>query len=265
MIPEGLVEEWKDHEDSLRRNNQDWVTAVVGSEGSGKSSVAVGMAEAIDPGFSVEEQVAFSAKEFRHKAADLEEFKPVVLDEGIEGLFSSEHMSSENKKTVKFLRKCRELNLFVFVNLPVFSELSKKIRNHRVDTVIRCVKRNPPGRAHVFGQSKVGRIEKVDGGASYPTPDMKFNFEDPEEELPETWDRYQELKIEDITDLGVSEDDEDEDEEARDWLSTGSVAERLDVSKKTVRNWCDDGRFKFSRLPNGDRRIPESEVEDLVA
>lgn len=40
-----------------------------------------------------------TAEEFRRKAAGLDEFKPIVFDEGTEGLYVSEHMKKENKKT----------------------------------------------------------------------------------------------------------------------------------------------------------------------
>lgn len=47
--------------------------------------------------------------------------------------------------------------------------------------------------------------------------------------------------------------------------SVGFAAERFQVSTGTVRNWISKGYVKAVSLPSGVRRIPESEIDRLVA
>ena len=47
--------------------------------------------------------------------------------------------------------------------------------------------------------------------------------------------------------------------------SVGFAAEQFQVSSGTVRNWIAKGYLKAVALPSGVRRIPESEIDRLVA
>jgi excisionase family DNA binding protein len=45
----------------------------------------------------------------------------------------------------------------------------------------------------------------------------------------------------------------------------GEVAERLEVSPGTIRNWIEKGYISAARLPSGHRRVPDSELQRLIA
>lgn len=242
-------------EKEVKNNNLDWVHANVGEEGSSKSSLAILMAEYLDPDFDAEKQVAMSAKEFRVKASKLDSFKPLVYDEGIEGLFSRESMTKENRKTVKFLRKCRDMNLFIFLCTPKFLEFDKAIREHRIKSLTRCVKQ---GWGWFYGKSE---IKKYLDKQRWPDPPMRGAWNDPAETIPEIWNQYKAKKQSDIKEL---EEDQDEEEEIN-WLSVGEFGDRLGIHNDTVRRWCEKGKVRHGRLPNGDRRIPESEISKVVS
>lgn len=47
-------------------------------------------------------------------------------------------------------------------------------------------------------------------------------------------------------------------------LSVGDVAEQLQISSGTVRNWIDKGYIAGVRLPSGHRKVPEAEVTRLL-
>lgn len=242
----------------IHGKNLDWVHVNVGGEGKGKSSFSLQLANYIDPDFTVEDQVAFSGEEFREMSRNLDSGQVIVYDEAVDGLFSGDHSTKENKKTVKFLRQMRELNLYVIINLPVFHELDKKIREHRVKTLSRCVKQ---GWAHLYSQSQLDSI--LDNQGSWPSPRLKAGWKDPAKDIPEIWSNYQEKKLN--TDTLAEEKSDEDDGFDGEWVSTGTAAEMLDVSGKTVRNWCDDGTIqKVSKLPNGDRRIPRKQIQDLI-
>jgi len=239
-------------------NNLDHVHVNEGTEGYGKSAFSLAMAEYLDPDFDVEKQVAFSGKEFRKKAKKLGSFKAIILDEA-EGLFASDHMTKENKKTVKFLRKCREKNLFIFINWPVFQEIDQKIRKHRVKTLGRTVTQ---GRAFMYNKSKVQKIAEnnLDPG-SYPEKFMISTWEDPEKSIPEPWSKYQELKMQQIEELEEEEDEEPEDVE---WLSPREFGEREGgASKDTVKKWIKEGKIDGFKRGN-QYVIPDSELGKIL-
>jgi excisionase family DNA binding protein len=47
--------------------------------------------------------------------------------------------------------------------------------------------------------------------------------------------------------------------------SVGEAAGELGVSPSTVRNWIEKGYIRAFQLPSGHRRIPQAEVERLLA
>lgn len=47
-------------------------------------------------------------------------------------------------------------------------------------------------------------------------------------------------------------------------LSTGEAAGYFGVHAQTIINWCDIGRLKWSRIDGGPRRIPRSEVAEVL-
>jgi len=252
MIDDGLKKNLDNIETYCRDRNQDWVFACVGEEGTGKSALSLEAAKYLDDGFSVEDQVAFSADEFRSKASELDHFKPVIFDEGIEGLYASDHMKKENKRTVRFLRKCREMNLFIFINLPVYDELSKKIRTKRVKSVFRCVKQ---GWSHFYGKKTVRKLNERD---SWPDPSARFGWSDPEKTMQDVWSDYQEYKLQDIQDLS------EEEEQDVDWLKPSEFGDKVGVTRQTVKNWADQDMIDFHKLPNGEKRIPSDQVDEVM-
>lgn len=244
----------------MKDRNLDWVWVNAGMEGSGKSSFSIQLARHFDPDFTAD-QICFTPEEYMKKATELPPYSAIVLDEGIEGLFSRNAMKKENKKLVQFFRQARELNLMHIINIPDLAELESTIRDSRAKTISLC--RQKGYKAEVYGRSDLDNI-RVDrrNNVSWGDPSMVQGWEDPAEAAPELWKNYKDKKDEQIE--GIAEFGEDDEEEKENWLSTGTVAERLDVSRKTVRRYCEKGDLEFKKLPNGDRRIPEEQVDDLV-
>lgn len=47
-------------------------------------------------------------------------------------------------------------------------------------------------------------------------------------------------------------------------LTTSDVAEILQVSRSTVLNWCRRGRIRAIRLPSGQYRVPQAELDWIL-
>ncbi len=46
-------------------------------------------------------------------------------------------------------------------------------------------------------------------------------------------------------------------------LTTGEVARRLQVSRRTVQRWIKEGKLRALKYPSGHFKVPESEVEKI--
>jgi len=48
-------------------------------------------------------------------------------------------------------------------------------------------------------------------------------------------------------------------------LRLGEAAKMIGVHYTTLYRWCDTGKVRYMRLPSGQRRIAESEVERILS
>lgn len=111
---------------SVIKKDWDMVFVIDGSEGSGKSVLAMQSAKFCDPTFSVE-RVAFTANEFREAVINAAQYQAVVFDEAYRGLNSRAAMSMVNRILIQMLAEIRQKNLFVFVVMPCFFDLDKYV------------------------------------------------------------------------------------------------------------------------------------------
>jgi len=199
-------------------SNLDWPIVLEGEEGAGKDSLAQAIALEIEgERFSPEDQIAFTGDEFKEKARELEEGRVLIYSEGVDDLMATDTMTSEGRSIVKFLRKCRELNLIIIICFPVFVEMNKKIRKNRIKNLGRCmIKRSQGGKfryALFYNKSQIRSSDlasdKDADEISYPEPVLSVNWRDPREAWPEVWQKYKEIKEGDIRDPEEDEEDID--------------------------------------------------------
>jgi hypothetical protein len=206
----------KNVEREIDQENVDWPIAVEGKEGSGKSAVAQALGIEIDgEKFDPEKQIAFSGEEFERKAKKIgadPSRKVVIYDEGVDDLMATDTMTSESRERVKFFRQCRELNLIPIVVMPVFVEMNKKIRNNRIKTLARCMKKGKPGNRTRYvlwyGEETLKEIEKDGDDVNYPSSNSSDQWSDPEQEWPEIWETYIEMKKGNLNDDSENEEDQ---------------------------------------------------------
>jgi hypothetical protein len=116
-----------------KMHNQDnnWMGAVVGDTGLGKSFTCLSTGEAVDPNFSID-QVAFNLVEFMRLVMD-ESYgrgSMIVLEEASVEAAAEDFHEISNKVLRTVLETWREQNRGALLNLPTFSRLDKgaKIR-----------------------------------------------------------------------------------------------------------------------------------------
>ena len=106
----------------------DWdrVYIIDGTEGSGKSLLALQLAYYFDPTLNLD-RVAFTGDEFTEAIRTAKKNQAIIFDEAFNGLSSTAATSKLNKLIVAKLMECRQKNLFLFIVLPTIFLLQKYV------------------------------------------------------------------------------------------------------------------------------------------
>jgi hypothetical protein len=126
MYIDGFLQHAYDVARKVIRNDWDMVFIIDGSEGSGKSVLAMQSAKYCDEDFNLD-RVVFTPKEFRKAIIESQKYQAVVYDEAYTGLSSRATMSLINRTLISMLAEIRQKNLFVFVVMPCFFDLDKYV------------------------------------------------------------------------------------------------------------------------------------------
>ena len=112
-------------------HNQNFLCAVIGQTGSGKSYFALRFAEKIDPGFNIE-RICFTGAQFLRLIQLPEDKLPsgsvITFDEGGTGMGSRDWQSVSNKLLSAVLQTFRFRNLIVFFTVPDISFMDSHAR-----------------------------------------------------------------------------------------------------------------------------------------
>lgn len=191
------MDKTRDFLDSVREiittKDYDWLHVIVGPEGIGKTSLGWSMCKHIDPDFNGHDDAVFSYKELVD-AVDGYTGKAILIDEGAMVFYSRESMNSVNKKAIKLMTAIRTKNLFIVICIPNFWILDKYIREHRVKTVSRVVKRGwqwhfSPRTVKFFVRDKKRPIQTI-----WPPFDFRDSFPDASKLWPDEWAEYKKKK-----------------------------------------------------------------------
>ena len=156
--------------DYCETENQDWVFLVSGMEGAGKSTLALQLAQLLDPKFEFDDQMIYSWNEeynyldFIQKFRN-DPFRSVVFDEAITVLFSREHASGGVKDAVKVFNLNRDLKHFSILVVPSPWSLDIDLRERRARSffyVFQNIKNHKRYYAY-YSAKKMVRISQDEG------------------------------------------------------------------------------------------------------
>ena len=106
--------------------DEDYVLAIDGREGSGKSVFGMQVAKAIDPTLSLD-RICMNAQQFKDAIYKAQKGQAIIFDEAFSGLSSRGSMSEINRMLVSLMMQMRQKNLFVVVILPTFFMLDRYV------------------------------------------------------------------------------------------------------------------------------------------
>ena len=120
---------------SLEKKDKDYVIAIDGKEGSGKSTLGMQWCKYIDPSFNLD-RVVFTPEEFREAIYKAKPRQAIMFDEAFTGFSSRAALSSINKTLISLMMQIRQKNLFIAIVLPTIFLLDKYISLFRTKVLV---------------------------------------------------------------------------------------------------------------------------------
>ena len=109
---------------ALEKKDEDYIIAIDGQEGSGKSTFGFQLGKYIDPTLNLS-RVVFTAEAFKEAIFKSKKGEVIIYDEAFTGLSSRASLSAVNRVLVSLMMQMRQKNLCVILILPTFFLLDK--------------------------------------------------------------------------------------------------------------------------------------------
>lgn len=141
--------------DVVLKKDFDYVAIICGLPGLGKSNFAISCAKFLDPNFT-EKNIAFTSHQFIELTNNCPNHSAIILDESFASMNSKITMTKEFVQVINHLQIIRQKNLFIFLCLPNFFDLSKGIAIYRSSHlfVVYSEKFGERGRFAAFGREQ---------------------------------------------------------------------------------------------------------------
>jgi len=228
--------------DRMWRDNEHFMAAVVGREGSGKSYTALKIAEVADPTFSAE-RVMFSPKAFLErlkewKANGETQGKVVVADEAGVGVGVRTWHDREQILFNQVLQVIRDENMTMLFTIPRLTELDSQTRGRLHALLEMTDKENGEWAELKWLNWDPTRDERDKTYRHYPKLKVngwkrkvkRLRFGPPSEDLVEEYSRRKDEFQEELYDEAIDEMEDDEDEERNAKDIAEEIKEQNDVS-----------------------------------
>ena len=160
----------------FQKKDWDFAFIVDGKERGGKSVFAQQMAYYVDKTFNID-RVTFTAREFKKAVLKAEPGQAVIYDEAFTGLSSKDTMNRTNKLLVQMLAEVGQKNLFIFVVMPTFFDLTKYVALHRSRALIHIYTGDNFERGYfAFYNEDLKKKLYIDGKDYYDYKGKPYNF-----------------------------------------------------------------------------------------
>lgn len=143
----------------VTKHNWDYVCVIAGLPGSGKSTFARTPAKYCCKWFD-ESYIAFTGDDFIRITNDCPKYSSVILDESFQSMNSKVTMTEDFLRIINHLQIIRQKNLFIFLCLPNFFDLSKNIAVFRTSHlfVVYATDEGQRGRFMAFGRKQKRKL-----------------------------------------------------------------------------------------------------------
>lgn len=162
--------------------DMDWVCAVDGEEGVGKSVLAMQIGKYLDPNFTLD-NIVFNSDQFLKKIKDPATKKGtcILLDETFSAASSRSSLSEVNKSMIGVATEMRQRNLFILMVLPSFFDLDKYFALWRCKALVHVFFDDKGDRNYILFPKEHKKLLYIFGKKTYnyrkpKSPFPVFNF-----------------------------------------------------------------------------------------
>lgn len=270
----------------MHRQDDNWMGAVVGETGKGKSYTCLSIAEAVDPDFSID-QVAFGIEEFMRLVMDESYGRGslIILEEASVEAAAEDFHNKSNKVLRTVLETWRNQNRGALLNLPTFSRLDKGARIRMTALIQQEAKFEQRGFSmakykHLQTDSDSGRIYR-----HYPTINGKENrwlkIAPPSKDIREAYEKKateynEELNRELLEELLEEKRDDDEDDKDPEHIAETILREGVNeyvnenhgqyyIARELIELDFDIGSRRSKKVKAAiERQLPNGDLESQV-
>lgn len=222
----------------INEKDYDWVHVICGGEGEGKSTLEIELCDFIDPNFLKNLRLVSTLSQLKEAYRIISENgsgQAIAIDEGALLFLARNAMTSENKISCNMLRGLRGYNPFIVICMPDFISLDPYVRDFRVKSVSRIVKR---GWAWFYNKKKINQMmEKYNTSSKKKFKWIEPNFRHYFPDLPDNIkEKYKDLKKQQMLEY-IKEKKNKEEKQKEETLKTlveSVINEEPDINPKEI-------------------------------
>lgn len=249
-------------------SNRDWVHAIIGEEGMGKSQFGLLMCSLWDKDFesNMQDRMVYNIDSLESLHSKGEHGIATMIDEAIFVSHSRAAMSGKGVRFVESIASTRYLNNFVCLCIPRLSSLDPYLRDHRLRTVSWCVDQ---GKVWFYGKSNYPRVLDWENRKNLPKkrkpkirpkPDFKTYPKELIDKDP-LWHKYKDIRSDRIKNRYKSSAMQ------VNGYTSGDIAKRYGVSIQTGFNYIQKAAKLepdcVYSLPSGKKLLKKDHIEVL--
>lgn len=125
---------------NLKEDDQN-IICIEGQPGSGKSTLGIHLAKAIQPDWTLEDGYVYDEKDLAKKMAVKSNNQVFLFDEASLAVNSRDSMTRDSRNIIATLDTCRSRHNSIIFVLPSFDDLNKSIRDRLCQCRIYCLAR----------------------------------------------------------------------------------------------------------------------------
>lgn len=152
---------------ALEYQDKDFIIAIDGGEGGGKSTLAMQLGKYVDPTLTVD-RVVFTPEEFREAIYKAKKGQCIIYDEAFTGFSSRAGLSGVNRTLISLMMQMRQKNLFVIIVLPTIFLLDKYVSLFRTKVLFHVYEnKGRRGYYRVYSKRKKTQLIMDKGSKTY--------------------------------------------------------------------------------------------------
>ena len=247
---------------NIQKKNNQYICVIVGDTGAGKTGLSLMLERYIRQGEVNLDTVCLTHEDFMAEYTSKPKEKVIIYEEGRFSFDKNKYNHTEVAEARDKINQYRKFHHAIFVNFQNARHLTSEIVRN-ADAMIRIPEQ---GKAHYYSSESIQQMWRYGDFTGWVDYDARDFFPDPEVEIPDLWQRYEQQAEEELVSRDQDDDSEDDSSDLEDHFSAKEAASKLGLHRDTVKRYCKDkDGFKCRKVGEQDKVIvPESTVTEFL-